>query len=61
MQKRDVQEYEFELSVGDVLHIGESQFTVLDIDGLEVSFRVDSDDNEGNQIVTGLEPLCVPR
>ena len=61
MQKRDVQEYEFELSVGDVLHIGESQFTVLDIDGLEVSFRVDSNHNAGNQIVTGLEPLCVPR
>ena len=61
MQKRDVQEYEFELSVGDVLHIGESQFTVIEIDGLEVSFRVDSDGNEDDQIVTGLEPMCVPR
>ena len=61
MQKRDVQEYEFELSVGDVLHIGERQFTVLDIEGLEVSFRIDSDDSDYNQVVTGLEPLCVPR
>lgn len=58
MQKRDVQEYEFELSVGDVLHIGGSQFTILDIDGLEVSFRVDSDDT---RIETGLQQICVPR
>jgi hypothetical protein len=61
MQKRDVQGYEFELSIGDVLHIGESQFTVIDIDGQEVSFRVDSGDNEEDQIVTGLQQVCVPR
>ena len=58
MQKRDVQEYEFELSVGDILHIGESRFTVLDIDGLEVSFQVDSDDT---RIEPGLQQICVPR
>ena len=58
MQKRDVQEYEFELSIGDVLQIGESQFTVIDIDGQDVSFRIDSDDT---RIETGLQQICVPR
>ena len=58
MQKRDVQEYEFELSIGDVLQIGESRFTVIDIDGQDVSFRIDSDDT---RIETGLQQICVPR
>ena len=58
MREWDVQEYEFELSVGDVLQIGESQFTVIDIDDLEVSFRVDSGDT---RIETGLQQMCVPR
>ena len=58
MQKRDVREYEFELSVGDVLEIGESWFTVIDIDDQEVSFRVDSDDT---RIETGLQQIYVPR
>ena len=58
MQKRDVQEYEFELSIGDVFQIGESQFTVIDIDGQDVSFRIDSDDT---RIETGLQQICVPR
>ena len=58
MQKRDVQEYEFELSIGDVLQIGESRFTVIDIDGQDVSFRIDSDDT---RIETGLLQICVPR
>jgi hypothetical protein len=61
MQNRNVQEYEFELSIGDVLHIGENQFTVLDIDSQEVSFRVDSGDNADNQVVTGLQQMSVPR
>ncbi len=58
MQERDVREYEFELSVGDVLQVGESRFTIIDIDGLEVSFRVDSDDT---RIESGLQQICVPR
>ena len=58
MREWDVQEYEFELSVGDVLQIGGSLFTVIDIDGLEVSFRVDSDDV---RVESGLQQICVPR
>ena len=58
MREWDVQEYEFELSVGDVLQIGESRFTVIDIDDLEVSLRVDSGDT---RIETGLQQMCVPR
>lgn len=34
-------EQTFELSVGDILHIGDRTLTVIDIDGDEVSFRVD--------------------
>lgn len=43
MQKRDVHEYDFELSIGDILQIGESQITLIDIDGSDASFRIDSD------------------
>ena len=58
MREWNVQEYEFELSVGDVLQIGESRFTVIEIDGQEVSFRVDSD---GTRIEAGQQQICVPR
>ena len=37
-----MQEQEIELAVGDVVQIGQYTVTVIDIDGLEVSFRVDS-------------------
>lgn len=37
-----MREYEFELSVGDVIEMGEYTMTVIDIDGEEVSFRLDS-------------------
>ena len=36
-----MQEQEFELSVGDVVQIGDYLVTVIDFDGPEVSFRVD--------------------
>ncbi|MBW3540982.1 MAG: hypothetical protein KY476_11985 [Planctomycetes bacterium] len=44
-----MQEYELELSVGDVLVIGNRTITVVDIDGPEVSFRVD--DADGDEFV----------
>ena len=44
MQKRDVPIYEFELSIGDVITVGEHLLTIIDIDGLDVSFRIDSGD-----------------
>jgi hypothetical protein len=37
-----VQEHELELSVGDVVRIGSYTVTVIDVDGPEVSFRIDS-------------------
>ena len=33
--------YEFELTVGDVLQVGEMTVTVMDIENGEVTFRVD--------------------
>jgi sRNA-binding carbon storage regulator CsrA len=36
-----VQEYEFELQVGDTLQVGDYTVTVVDIDGDEVSVRID--------------------
>jgi len=36
-----VQEYEFELSVGEVIRIGNHVVTVIDIEGADVSFRVE--------------------
>ena len=36
-------EIEFELSVGDVLQVGGCLVTVIDIDGPEVSFRIEGD------------------
>lgn len=54
-----MQEQIFELSVGDVLHIGDTVLTVIDIDGPEVSFRMDEADRDG---VAALEAAdCLPR
>ena len=36
-----VQEFEIELGIGDVVRIGESVYTVVDIENGEVCFRVD--------------------
>jgi len=42
-----VDEREFELTVGDVLHVGEYVVTVVDIDGTDVSFRIDDSLEQG--------------
>ena len=39
-------QHELELSVGDTVQIGDMLVTVVDIDGDEVSFRVDSVESE---------------
>lgn len=44
---------EFELSVGDVLQIGEHTVTVIDIDGMDVSFRIDSEETSGSELDLG--------
>lgn len=40
--------HEFELSVGDVLQVGNLFVTVVDVDGPDVSFRFDNPDDETN-------------
>ena len=39
-------EYEVELSVGDVLQVGDYTVTVMEIDGLEFRFRIDEPGEE---------------
>jgi hypothetical protein len=50
---------EFELSVGDVLQIGNHTITVIDIDGLDVSFRIDSEDSAESDFDLGYR-ACTP-
>lgn len=45
-------EQELELSIGDVLHIGEYTVTVIDIDGGTVSFRFDTEEDGHSPVVT---------
>jgi len=45
-----VREHDLELFVGDVVQIGEMKVTVVDIDGPEVSFRIDSGAAEGAEL-----------
>jgi hypothetical protein len=40
-----VNQFEFDVSVGDVLCLGNRTVTVVDIDGPNVSFQVDRDDD----------------
>ena len=44
-------EREIELSVGDVVRIGEYTVTVVDVDGLEVSFKIDSSESDDVHVV----------
>ena len=41
-----MREEEFELSVGDMLKIGDHIVTVIDIDGAETSFRIDKSETQ---------------
>ena len=50
---------EFELSVGDVLYIGEHMVTVIDIDGPDVSFRIDIENAADGEIDLAVR-TCVP-
>ena len=51
-----MQEYEIELSIGDVLQIGDCSVTIIDIEGPQVSFRVDRDE-AGEPAAERLEEL----
>jgi len=55
-----VERPEIELSVGDTLQIGDCVVTVVDIDGDEVSFRVDQAESE-NLVGGGEQRSALPR
>jgi hypothetical protein len=42
--EKPVQEFEIELGIGDTLRIGDSIYTVIDIENGEVCFRIDPAD-----------------
>ena len=52
--------FEFELSVGDVLQIGEHTVTVVDIDGPDVSFRIDGVEESTEGDLDFVLRSCVP-
>lgn len=45
---------ELELAVGDVLQIGETTVTVIDIENGEVTFRIDDHESHGDDHRLGL-------
>ena len=53
-----MQLHELELSVGDVLQVGEHTVTVLDIENGEVTFRVEESDSgtDGNDGASSPRP-----
>ncbi|MDB4638214.1 MAG: hypothetical protein P8M30_01590 [Planctomycetaceae bacterium] len=44
--------FEIELEVGSVLMIGETALTIVDIEGDDVTFNIDSTDGDENLMVT---------
>ena len=44
--------YEFELTVGDVLQLGELTVTVMDIENGEVTFRVDDGESYSEETLS---------
>jgi hypothetical protein len=48
-----MEQHEVELAVGDILRLGLCTMTVMDIDGAEVTFRLDEDQPD--------EPPASPR
>lgn len=53
-------EHEFELSIGEVLQVGEYTVTVVDIDGAEVGFRIDTRDDCEEVAVAGHQAATFP-
>ena len=59
-----LQYHELELSVGDVLHLGQSVVTVIDIDNAEITFRIDDHESLDDDQAGGLgdfDPGPLPR
>jgi len=55
-----VLEREFDLSIGDVLRVGDHLVTVVDIDGEDVSFRIE-DSPEEDLVLESTQWLEYPR
>lgn len=57
-----MKDHELELSIGEVLQVGDYTVTVVDIDGVEVGFRIDSMEEEGETVFAGdAEAVFPPR
>lgn len=56
-----MQAQEIELSIGECLQVGEHTITVLDIEGGEVSFRVDHEENFQQLCIGGFQEVLLPR
>ena len=52
--------HEFELSVGDILQLGDHSVTIIDIDGQNVSFRIDGSDEANPISVSEFEEAAPP-
>jgi len=52
-----VQIHEFDLNVGDILQIGDTTVTVIDIENGEVTFRIDDSDHHHDNLLNGSPDL----
>lgn len=48
-----VQIHEFDLNVGDILQVGDTTVTVIDIENGEVTFRIDEGDSHDDNLMNG--------
>jgi hypothetical protein len=55
-----VQEQEIELSIGDSIQIGQHTVTVIDIEGTEVCFRIEHEEEQEEISVGGMNEF-IPR
>lgn len=55
-----MQEQEIELSIGDSIHIGQHTVTVIDIEGAEVCFQIEHEEDQAEIGVGGMKE-SIPR
>lgn len=58
-----MQEYELELAVGDAVQIGDCIVTVVDIEGTDISFRIDTPESDDAEafLASSISPFRPPR
>jgi hypothetical protein len=59
-----VQIHELDLNVGDILQVGDTTVTVIDIENGEVTFRIDDSDSHADNLLNGSaesESFSLPR